>query len=383
MSSNSNSKCQKVLLTEFSWEKCTKSSTKTFKSKELGTGSIKIECSNSNSSSCNFNLKFTITFDEDLSFGENNTLELVAFVNQSGYCTNTQGYYFVLNKQSNTIYCSESRVVYESVFYNYSTFDLNIKIISSDKRNKEVQELESLMKNLLEEKTHSDLKLVVNDQVFHVHKNILASRNKVICNMIEKDMKEKNTNVIQLDNWDPMVVQQLLEFWYTNTCNVTLNPHELYKLAHYLDVEHLQQKCKDYLISNINIRNVVETLELSCLSNYNLSSLKDEANRFISSNESLLAQNLDYIEYLSENIDNTNISFVLTFANKYKLNSLLEKAINHVIDNKKLSSVKNFLEKNPNLMFKLLDRFVNEVDTYKKKEQEKDEAKISKNLENP
>ena len=61
----------------------------------------------------------------------------------------------------------------------------------------------------------TDLTIKCGGEEFKVHKAVLASQSPVFRRMLESDMKEQKTNVIEISDVDPMVMSDLLTYLYT------------------------------------------------------------------------------------------------------------------------------------------------------------------------
>ena len=59
--------------------------------------------------------------------------------------------------------------------------------------------------------------LLVGNQEFKGHKNILASRSPVFAAMFEHDLKEKRENRVEIADIDSDVFKELLNYIYTGT----------------------------------------------------------------------------------------------------------------------------------------------------------------------
>ena len=74
-------------------------------------------------------------------------------------------------------------------------------------------------KSLFEDKLLSDVMIKCGDAEFKAHKAILASQSPVFKKMLESDMKEQRTNVIEISDVDQAVI---LICWHTSTLAVHL-----------------------------------------------------------------------------------------------------------------------------------------------------------------
>lgn len=227
--------------------------------------------------------------------------------------------------------------------------------------------------SLLDSEQHSDFTVKVENTIFKVHKGILASRSNTLAKMIEADMIEKKNSQIVLKNWDSMVVKELLHFIYTGSCELSKVPHELFKLSHFLELGDLASLCEMYLTKNINIKNIINILELSDQEQYGLSELKSAAMKFVELHEKILATDIEFQEYLGTNIRLNNIVFILRIAHKYSLQDVMTQAMEFVKRNYKeilaMPDCKTFLLSKSELMLQILrfccDSYTTQLDLVK------------------
>lgn len=77
-------------------------------------------------------------------------------------------------------------------------------------------ELKVCMKKLLLDPNYSDVTLQCQDKAFKCHKVILGACSPVLNNMFETDMKESNTGLLEIVDFEPDVVEAMIEHVYTN-----------------------------------------------------------------------------------------------------------------------------------------------------------------------
>ena len=65
------------------------------------------------------------------------------------------------------------------------------------------------------ESWNSDVIINCNGKVFNCHKFILGARSPVFNAMFQADMKEGNAREVNIDNLDPKVLGDMLQFIYT------------------------------------------------------------------------------------------------------------------------------------------------------------------------
>jgi speckle-type POZ protein len=136
---------------------------------------------------------------------------------------------------------------------------------------------------ILEDEKYSDFTFIVGNRKFKVHKNILAAASPVFDRMFSSPMTEAQTNEANIDEIEPEVFKHLLRFIYgrklpENLADVAV-ALELFKAAHYYEIERLQEICCANIRDNINVENAVDVYELAHV--YDLIELENESWEFI------------------------------------------------------------------------------------------------------
>ena len=130
-------------------------------------------------------------------------------------------------------------------------------------------------------KDMSDIQVRCGDQTFDAHQLILSARSPVFRRMFENEMKEKKNKEVEIQDFDPRIVQEMLKFIYTGKCSVIdkdADPKlasELMKAGHMYQMDVLVEMCGDVLIPTLNPENALELLELSDM--YRAQGLKTRA----------------------------------------------------------------------------------------------------------
>ena len=118
----------------------------------------------------------------------------------------------------------------------------------------------------LREGLFADFTLAVGDKELKAHKVVLAARSPVFKKMIESPMQENRENRVEITDFDPKVVQELLTYIYTGEApNLKEMPQDLLKIAEKYDLQHLKIMCGEVLYHSLNVSNVVDTLLLADL----------------------------------------------------------------------------------------------------------------------
>ncbi|GBO31830.1 Speckle-type POZ protein [Araneus ventricosus] len=130
----------------------------------------------------------------------------------------------------------------------------------------------------------TDVELKTKTKSFPAHKIVLCSRSPVFKATMTNDMKEKNSNFIQVDDLEDDVVEQLLLFMYTDDLE-NLEWESAIKLYYAGDkyaIERLKLLCSSFLVQNLTTSAASELLLLA--DTHNDSFLKKVVEDFIFEN---------------------------------------------------------------------------------------------------
>jgi len=132
------------------------------------------------------------------------------------------------------------------------TIDLNESANTFVENIKAIQSFESF----------SDLTVVCGQKKFRCHKNIFASRSSLFKSMLEAEMKEKQTNEINITDSNPEHVQMMIDYIYADELPQNLSDvaADLLHLAVKYDLQGLTNACEDSLVSNLNKDNALTSL---------------------------------------------------------------------------------------------------------------------------
>ena len=144
------------------------------------------------------------------------------------------------------------------------------KLIISN-HNDEVVKLNS---KLLESGSYSDFNIIVQQQNFQVHRNILAAASPVFDKMFSVDMIESKSGRCEIKHIKPQIFQHLMDFIYVGKVPADISDvaKELFEAAHYYEIEKLKEICKQELPTNLTIENAMETYSWAW--DYDLEELK-------------------------------------------------------------------------------------------------------------
>ncbi|CAL1291863.1 unnamed protein product [Larinioides sclopetarius] len=144
------------------------------------------------------------------------------------------------------------------------------------------------MKTIYINQRFSDVELKTKTKSFKAHKNVLCARSPVFEAMLSNDMKEKNTNCIQIDDLENDTVHQLLLFLYSDKIeNIQWkSATQLYYAADKYQIGKLKAMCSSFMTENLSASNASDLLLLS--DTHNDSNLKKVVEDFILNHEDLV-----------------------------------------------------------------------------------------------
>ncbi|GAV03848.1 hypothetical protein RvY_14222 [Ramazzottius varieornatus] len=141
------------------------------------------------------------------------------------------------------------------------------------------------MRNLFQNRTHTDLNIMTGEdlkEVTKAHKAILSSRSPVFEAMLTHDLNEKRLSKIEMDDVPTDVLKVFLEMLYTGSCEEEdLEEHaaSLLVLGEKYQVKDIKEKALDILRERMSHSNVADLLTLSDV--HNAPELKDDVMDFI------------------------------------------------------------------------------------------------------
>ncbi|XP_065203415.1 speckle-type POZ protein-like [Planococcus citri] len=129
-------------------------------------------------------------------------------------------------------------------------------------------------------KEFSDVTLSVKKKSFPAHKSILVARCPVFKAMLSHDMKEKQSDCIELQDINLPVFKEMLRYIYTGTVqNLKCLAPELLAAADKYDIRNLKAICEKELYEKLSQDTAVNTLMLADM--YHAKKLKNQALLYI------------------------------------------------------------------------------------------------------
>lgn len=125
------------------------------------------------------------------------------------------------------------------------------------------------MKTQLTEGRGTDFILKVDDREFAAHRMILEMRSEYFAKMLQQDMKEARTGVMNVKDIHPDAIEAMLSYLYTgnvqgiNYDNVFL----IYGAAHKYDMKELKGLCNAFLEENLCDEHICDVINLTSFYN--------------------------------------------------------------------------------------------------------------------
>ena len=141
-----------------------------------------------------------------------------------------------------------------------------------------------------------DITLITkDDQEFKAHRNILSAASPFFCKLLQSDMKENREGIVRLEEISGSVMEDVLEFIYTGTVEVTEeNAEELVVATNYLLVPNLKTISGRFIQQQMCELNCISTFYFA--EKYDCEELLNESKSFIHANFASVA---DMNEFLS------------------------------------------------------------------------------------
>lgn len=157
---------------------------------------------------------------------------------------------------------------------------------------------------------YSDVALNVQGKTFNVHKSILAVRSPAFLEMIEHETKDNATEIINIDDCNPIAFSDFLFFLYTGITN-KFNAEkvlDLYTIADKYQVPELCDVCVNYMKKNITQQNFCDILNFSL--QYLEGELTVAATKFFITNSVEIAETMKWSFFVRENPVSANELFL-------------------------------------------------------------------------
>lgn len=153
------------------------------------------------------------------------------------------------------------------------------------------------MKRMYESGLNSDVVIIASDREFKAHKAVLMARSQ----FFNKEFNQKQTNMFEVADIEPNVMQSVLRFIYTGTTEPSDDQNwvQLLEAADKLCLNGLKTICSQRLYSDINDSNAIKALVLS--ESLNDRKLKKRSISYVKNNIKNLVNSEDWNRLIRSN----------------------------------------------------------------------------------
>jgi len=164
-------------------------------------------------------------------------------------------------------------------------------------QNHRLQMMEDLEK-AYKEKDFYDVTVNCKEGSFACNKLMLTARSPVFKSMFQHDTKENKTNVVNLQDIEPKILEEMLRYIHTGeTTNIRHTAKKLLAAADFYQLDQLKTSCQEILSETLDAENSIELLILGDL--YSAPKLRKNALKFVSENMTAVSSSCDWKEKLA------------------------------------------------------------------------------------
>ena len=174
--------------------------------------------------------------------------------------------------------------------------------------------LSEAFKEMLLNGQNHDLILKVGDKEIKAHQDVLRSRSQVFKSMLNHNMKEKNSGIIDIPDCDAKAMEQFLCYIYTGKVD-SLNQNnmlKLYYIADNYDMKGLKKKCCAFIKKSLSNVNVFEVIKLAL--NHSDSGLLEHATEHFIDNAQDIMLTVEWQIFMKDNTTVANELLLKSFA---------------------------------------------------------------------
>ena len=121
------------------------------------------------------------------------------------------------------------------------------------------------LSNLLSSGKGSDVDFIVQNNKISTHSFILKGGSSVFAAMFEHDKTESSSRTVVVDDIEPVVFRQMLQYLYTGNLGPKMSIESLFIAADKYQVDKLKDLCSSFLFDDIKVENAVSHLVLAYL----------------------------------------------------------------------------------------------------------------------
>lgn len=149
----------------------------------------------------------------------------------------------------------------------------------------------------------SDVTIVIKEEKFPAHVDVLSEHSKVFTSMFESDMLEKKNGQVKIDDIEPNIFKLLLDYiYYARIKSKDIKDWlALIVIADKYAIESLVKICEHYVSKNLTAENVVDVFTISDL--VKAEDLKKNCVKFIVKNKAVVLKTDGYRKLVKTRTD--------------------------------------------------------------------------------
>jgi len=176
--------------------------------------------------------------------------------------------------------------------------EMSVQETYIESKQKQCLQITDDLKNAFQEKNSFDVTVNCGDVSFKCSKFMLTARSRVFKAMFQHDSMENQTNVVNIEDIEPKVLEEMLLYIHTgDSPNIKDLAKELLAAADYYQLDELKNSCQSFLSDTLDTDNAIGILIIS--DKYTASNLKKDALKFISENMKSISASSDWKKELS------------------------------------------------------------------------------------
>ena len=170
------------------------------------------------------------------------------------------------------------------------------------------------LKEMLFNGLNHDLILKVGGKEIKAHRDVLRARSQVFMSMLDHDMKEKNSGIIDIPDCDAEAMEQFLYYIYTGKIDSLdqSNMLKLYYIADKYDMKGLKRKCCAFIKKSLSNVNVFEVIQLAL--NHSDTDLLEHATEHFIDNTQDIMLTVEWQIFMKDNTTVANELLLKSFA---------------------------------------------------------------------
>ncbi|KRT79578.1 BTB And C-terminal Kelch domain containing protein [Oryctes borbonicus] len=158
------------------------------------------------------------------------------------------------------------------------------------------------LNDLREQHVLIDITIQISSFEYHAHKVVLSACSDYFRAMFNRNMLESQNDTVTLYDISPKGFKLLLNYMYTSQLELTEeNIQDVLEVAVYLQIDHVINKCSEYLETHLNKENCVDIVKIAEI--FAIRKLRIAAYRYICSNLSVIAELDQFCNFSSEHIE--------------------------------------------------------------------------------